>query len=514
MRLGRLLQRRFVVPTLIAAALGGTGILMYARASSGSSTQYRTSAATLGTVTQTLSLAGNLAPLGETDLDFAVSGRVTSVNMAAGQTAHAGDVLAALDTTTLQATLTQAQATLASAEARLSLDQAGPTAQSLAQTQASVNSAQVALQNAKTSLSDTQLVNQQSIDQAQNAVDAAASTVQTDKSNVASSCANSPPNPPSQQCTSDRQTLDKDTGAYNAAVNALNGTRVKAQQSNDQAQGQVNTAQVNLQNAQSSLAALQQGTTSQQIQMDQSQVQIDQVAVDNASRSLAEATLTAPTSGVVGTVNITVGQSVTGNGSSSSASSSAASASSSTSHQVTLLTPGAFQVSGTVTDAQVNQVAVGQRARVVAAGSAEAMNGKVSQISQVATITSGVATFSVTVTIDGTYPALRAGTSASISVIVNQVVHVVTVPSSAVQTSGGNSTVQVLVGGQPQTRTVQVGAADALRTEIVSGLSVGDQVVIATVTGTVPTNTGGGGLFGAGGAGGRGGGAGRGIGGG
>jgi macrolide-specific efflux system membrane fusion protein len=516
MRLGRLLNRRFIVPVAVIAALGVTGMWAYARASSSSSTQYRTAAATLGTVTQTISLAGNLAPLGESDLDFGVSGRVVAVNVQPGQTVKAGDVLATLDATGLQASLTQAQATLASAQARLSLDQAGPTAQSLAQSQASVSSAQVAVANARTSLNDTRAVNQQSIDQAQSAVDAGWGTVQTDQSNVSSSCANSPPNPPAQQCTTDRQTLDKDTGAYNAAVSALNGAKVKAQQSNDQAQGQVNTAQVNLQNAQTSLAALQQGTTSQQIQMDQSQVQIDQVTVDNDQRAVTQATLTASTGGVVGAVNITPGQSVTGSGSSSSSSSSAASSSSSSAtHAVTVLTPGAFQVAGTVTDAQVNQIALSQRARVVAAGSTEAITGKVTQLSQVATITSGVASFSVTVTLDGTHPALRSGTSASISVIVNQVVHVITVPSSAVQTSGGATTVSVLVAGQPQSRTVQVGAADALRTEIISGVNVGDEVVIATVTGTVPTNTGGGGLFGPGGTGGggRGGGAGRGLGG-
>jgi hypothetical protein len=139
-----------------------------------------------------------------------------------------------------------------------------------------------------------------------------------------------------------------------------------------------------------------------------------------------------------------------------------------------------------VTDAQVGQVAVGQRARVLPAGSTEAVTGKVTAISPVATVTSGVATFSVTVTLDGSQPALHAGSSASISVIVNQVVQVLTVPTSAVR---GGTSVQVLVNGVPETRNVTVGAADALRTQILSGVSSGDQVVIATVTGTVPTTT-------------------------
>jgi hypothetical protein len=74
---------------------------------------------------------------------------------------------------------------------------------------------------------------------------------------------------------------------------------------------------------------------------------------------------------------------------------------------------------------------------------------------------------------------------------------VLTVPTSAVR--GGS--VQVLVSGVPQTRTVTVGATDPLRTQILSGVNDGEQVVIATVSSTVPTTNAGnnaGGLFGAG----------------
>ena len=126
------------------------------------------------------------------------------------------------------------------------------------------------------------------------------------------------------------------------------------------------------------------------------------------------------------------------------------------------------------------------------------------QISAIATISSGVATFPVTVTLDGRNPSLHAGASASISIIVNQVVQVLTVPTSALRTAGGGSSVQVLVNGQPQTRTVSIGASDPLRTQVLSGVNPGDEVVIATVSGTVPTTTtgGGGGLLGGGGGGG------------
>jgi macrolide-specific efflux system membrane fusion protein len=269
--------------------------------------------------------------------------------------------------------------------------------------------------------------------------------------------------------------------------------QVKAQQSNDQAQSQVSSAQVQVTNAQDALSVLQQGSTAQQVQMDQSQVQIAQINVDNAQKALSQGTLTAPVDGVVGVVNLTVGQTI-----SSGAGNSSSSSSSSSSPQISVLTPGAFQVTGTVSDTQVNQIAVGQRALVTPAGATQAVKGKITQVAAVATVTSGVATFPVVVVLDGSNPGLHAGVSASITVVVNQVVGVLTVPTAAIR----GSNVQMLVNGQPQMVAVTTGASDSSRTQIVSDLNVGDNVVIATVSSTVPSSTSrttGGGLLGGGG---------------
>lgn len=446
MNLKRLTRRRTFAAGIAVAVVAAGGGVVWMRHGSAAATQYRTAAATLGTVTQSLALTGNLAPLGESDLNLGSAGRVAAVNVQPGQAVKAGQVLASLDTSSLQATVTQAQATLASAQAKLSLDQAGPTAQNLSQSQASLRSAEAQLQSAQTALSDTQANNALAVQQAQA-----------------------------------------------QGGDALAVAQAKAQQSNDQAQAQVSSAQVQVQNAQQALAALQQGTTSQQLEMDQSQVQIAQINVDNAQKALSQGTLTAPVDGVVGVVNLTVGQTIS-NGAGSSSSSS----SSSSSPQISVITPGAFQVTGTVSDTQVNQIAVGQRALVTPAGATEAVKGEVTQVAAVATVTSGVATFPVVVVLDGSNPGLHAGVSASITVVVNQVVGVLTVPTSAVR----GSNVQMLVNGQPQTVAVTTGASDSSRTQIVSGLNVGDSVIIATVSSTVPSSTSrttGGGLLGGGG---------------
>ena len=125
-----LLRRRvLVVLVLVFAILGGS--VVYAQAGK-ITTSYRTAQVTYGTITQTIGMAGNLAPVSEADLSFPASGTVQSVDVQVGQTVPAGATLAALDPTILAAQLSQSQATLSSAQSKLAQDQAGATTQTLA----------------------------------------------------------------------------------------------------------------------------------------------------------------------------------------------------------------------------------------------------------------------------------------------------------------------------------------------------------------------------------------------
>ena len=65
-----------------------------------------------------------------------------------------------------------------------------------------------------------------------------------------------------------------------------------------------------------------------------------------------------------------------------------------------------------------------------------------------------------------------------------------TVPTSAVHTTATGSTVQILVNGAPKSVSVQTGASDPTRIQIVSGLTINQVVVIAVVTSSVPSSNG------------------------
>lgn len=498
--LRKLLRRRVLVAlVLVTGILGAT--VVYAQAAKVTTT-YRTALVTYGTITQSIGMAGNLAPVEQADLNFASSGTVQTVYAQVGQTVTVGTLLATLDTSLLSAQLLQAQATLASAQSKLAQDEAGPSASSLTSAENQVSAALVALGNAQTSLADTKAINAQAvaaaqaaaqvlINTAQTAVTAAQAAVTSDKANLAvdTTAMNAACTPPSGSCAADQAIVATDTTKLTAdqlilsnanaglttAEAPVTAATVKAQQSNDQAAASLASTQQQYSAAKSSLAAVQTSTSPQTIQMDDAQVEIDQVNVNSVQHQLDGATITSPIPGIVSQVNVKAGQGFSSGGST---------------YAVIVFSPTSYDVTGTVSDSQINLIAVGQQAEVTPAGATQALLGKITSIAPAATVSSGVATFAVTAQLTDTSNSIKPGVSATVNIVVNQVVHVLTVPTSAVHTSAAGSTVLILVNGKPQSVAVQTGASDPTRIEITSGLQLNEVVVIAIVTSTVPSSGG------------------------
>jgi multidrug resistance efflux pump len=271
----------------------------------------------------------------------------------------------------------------------------------------------------------------------------------------------------------DGQTLARDQSTLDAAKNSLAATVAKAQQSNDQAAASLASMQQQYSAAKSSLYAVETSTSPQTIQMDDAQIEIDQVNVDSLQRQVNGATITSPIAGIVSQVNVKAGQSFSNSGST---------------YAIVVFAPSSYDVTGTVSDSQINLIAVGQTAEVTPAGASQALLGKITSIAPAATVSSGVATFAVTAQLTDTSNSIRPGISATVSIVVNQVVHVLTVPTSAVHTTAAGSTVLVMVNGSPKSVPVQTGASDPTRIEIASGLQLNQVVVIAIVTSSVPSS--------------------------
>ena len=282
------------------------------------------------------------------------------------------------------------------------------------------------------------------------------------------------------------------------------------------------------------------GASASQVAADQESVVSSQAQLTSAQASLAEATLTSTIAGTVASVNLSVGQQVSGTGTSSSTGSNAgsgagastgsttrgatstaapsSSSSTSTTAQFVIISTGSYIVNATVDDTQVSQVVVGDQALITPTGATTAAYGTVASIGLLATSSSNVASFPVVINVTGSPSGLFGGATASVVITVKNLQNVVVVPTAAIHYSGNATTVNLVTNGSTASHPVTIGTASGGNTQIVSGLAVGDKVVVPIVTikgfngaaGGTRTGTGvgggGGGGFGGGGGGGFGGG--------
>jgi multidrug efflux pump subunit AcrA (membrane-fusion protein) len=124
------------------AAVASFGLDSIYGTSSASSATARTVTVERGTVQSSVSASGNVSAATSDSVNFETSGTLTAVDVTAGQTVTAGQVLGTLDPTDAQAALTSAQAALSAAEYTLTSARDGGTTAQLKQNQASMATAQ------------------------------------------------------------------------------------------------------------------------------------------------------------------------------------------------------------------------------------------------------------------------------------------------------------------------------------------------------------------------------------
>jgi RND family efflux transporter MFP subunit len=209
---------------------------------------------------------------------------------------------------------------------------------------------------------------------------------------------------------------------------------------------------------------------------DQAAIDLAQINVQIAQQNLASATLTSPIAGTVAAVSIVPGTTVS---------------ESSTTAVITVLAPGAYRVATTAPLAVIDKVKVGQQATVRVDGVDTPLTGTVATIGllKASTSTSSTTTYPVMIALDPTDTTLYTGSGATVSVTIGQVDNALTVPSSAIHTEGSRTSVTMVANGVTESVTVTIGAVGTDRTQILSGLSAGDSVVLADLTEPLPTST-------------------------
>jgi len=249
----------------------------------------------------------------------------------------------------------------------------------------------------------------------------------------------------------------------------------------------VDAAQANVASAQARLSSDEAaGGSTTEIDSDEASVTSAESSLTTAQTDLADASLTSTISGTVASVDLTVGQAVTGTGTGGggggeggSDAAAADSDSTSSTGQVVVIGTNSYIVNTTVDDTDIGQVAEGDQATVTPTGATTVDYGTVASIGLIATETSDVATFPVVIDVTGDPTGLYAGSTADVSIIVKQLNDVVEVPTAAItyNPTSGQATVSEVKNGKDVSVDVTVGQAADGETQITSGVSSGDSIV-------------------------------------
>jgi multidrug efflux pump subunit AcrA (membrane-fusion protein) len=259
-----------------------------------------------------------------------------------------------------------------------------------------------------------------------------------------------------------------------------------------------------------------------------------EASVQNAQQALNDTKLYAPTSGTIASLESLVSGDSVSAGSTSSASSSGSSSSSSTGAGAgaaggtatagslggsgsssssntpfaEIVNTGTMSMTVAFSESDTSKVKVGQPATVTPdAVPGVELGAHVTQIATVGTSSNGVVSYNATLTLDQSDSRVKPGMSASAAVIVGQA-QGVSVPNAAVSGTGTIGTVNLLESGKTVQQQVVVGLRGDSRTQIISGVNAGQQLVVTVVlpplNSSTTSTTGSNGTLGGGGLGGGG----------
>jgi HlyD family secretion protein len=233
------------------------------------------------------------------------------------------------------------------------------------------------------------------------------------------------------------------------------------------AQGAVDSAQASLAAAISARNDLLAGADQEDIDLQTQQVRLAELAVDKARKALEDATLTAPFDGTAAAINIHVGDLV-----------------SPSVPAITILTPNALRVKLTLGETDLPAIEVGQTGIIIFDAIQDvAYPLRITSIGLAPDTQQGVVTYTALAELtrldeggEDVRPA--PGMNGAAVVTTDEIANVLVVPSQAIRQRGGNSVVDVLVDGKPETRTIRTGSSDTTNTEVTSGLQAGDLVIL------------------------------------
>lgn len=238
----------------------------------------------------------------------------------------------------------------------------------------------------------------------------------------------------------------------------------------------LDTANANdaLKYAQESLRLLKAGATKEDIALAKNSIASQQLALQKVKEGITKYQLEAPFDGVLRKVDFKLGDNIVTN-------------SSATPEYLYIENPNLVEITASVDQLDVVKLKLGQDAKIVFDSFPTlTLTGQVSDINSTPTVTSGVTSYSIKVTMDkGDHP-IFSGMSAKVDIIIESKSDTLVVPTSFVTKGRGQPSVLKRVGTVDTKTDVTLGISNPSNTEILEGVNEWDTIArrIATGTGT------------------------------
>jgi len=144
----------------------------------------------------------------------------------------------------------------------------------------------------------------------------------------------------------------------------------------------------------------------------------------------------------------------------------------------TIKTEGTPIVSVNLSEIDVSRVEIGQKATIILDSlSDKTFTGKVIGVDRIGQSTSGVTQYPAIIRLDSSSEEILPNMTATANIVIEKKDNTLLVPSSSVQSQGGQSFVILFKDGRQQSVSVVTGLTSDTQTEIVSGLDEGDIIV-------------------------------------
>jgi HlyD family secretion protein len=257
-------------------------------------------------------------------------------------------------------------------------------------------------------------------------------------------------------------TLASDIDAWKAGV-ATARTNVDTAISNLTAgEEKWSGAKSSLELAQKELLVKQAGSRSEDVALAEADIAKAQGDLDGLNERISRSTIYAPTDGLVKKVLFEVGEvEVAG-------------------EKVVSISSTGSQVEAEISELDIVKISVGQPVEIsFDAFPGQNFTGKVISIDPEELDRDGDTYYKVNFSIENTLDGIRSGMSSDIKVNVTTKNGIMTVPSIAMYKRDGKEYVKILRQGKTEEVAIKTGISDGDNLEIISGLNLGDEVVIS-----------------------------------